>query len=412
MAKQDPIIVLTTCSPGLAQVCLAFADVAVDEAVVLTTPGASLGRMAEHGAALASSLALSRASQIRVLAYEDDPVYGLGARGLKEELEACGIDPAAFGSPDFHIPGLRADARKTILNTVGELVRLHWMPGGLRISAHVVRVDGQCEMLGVQQTMSQRAPEPTRRGAGPRRSPPTVPAPAPMSSIPGEGYVFETLGEAESGQPHHTGPVQREGAVPAESQGAGVLGLFGTSGPIRSSRGAAGDGTGSGPLGGSGPVVISAEVQHGPIVTSGGSVAGALEEAHEDNLLAGKGPTEVAAEISLEPMDGMKSTPPPPPEPPREATVQQRLVAATDTLHDFLLQRCPHHSLVRDMRRKHTSGKHPDAILDDLLELVREYAEDEPQVRAAYGTLEMAQSILDREQQLATLWRVIRGGSR
>ena len=406
MGDKNPIIVLTTCSPGLAQVCLAYAKVPVDDAVVLTTPGASIGDVGTVGSTFAVALAMSRARQIRVLAYEDDPIYQMGDRGLKAALQTSGIQPGASGQSQFPVAGLQANARQTVLHTLAELVLLDWIPDGLWVSGHVLQLDGQCVELGRLQTGSRRPPEAAI--PQPRSSRPATVAPPPMTSIPGEGLVYEEMGEQDSGEPVFTGPVGGDSASPATSEGPVALGAFGSSGPV--ARSASG-----GPLGGGGPMEIVSqiaggpleivsEIDGGPLETGAPEVVGELQEGAADTLLTRLNSWTPRVEVPLEAV-----APPPVPEPPREATVQQRLVSATDTLHDFLQERCPHHSMVRDMRRKHSGGTHPDAILDDLLELVRGFAEDDPKVRAAYGTLEMAQSILDREQQLAVLWRVIRG---
>jgi len=223
-----------------------------------------------------------------------------------------------------------------------------------------------------------------------------------MTSIPGEGLVYDVLGEQGSGQPMISGPFQPDSASTAKGEGSIGLGAFGTAGPVRTTT--TSGVTAAGPLGSGGPIHIVSEIDGGPLETGAPEEVGVLVEGPADTFLS-------VFDRKRPDRGGAREIPPePPPDGAvREATVQQRLVAATDTLHDFLQTRCPHHSLLRDMRRKHSGGTHPDAILDDLLGLVRLFADNDPRVRAAYGTLEMAQSVLNREQQLAVLWRVIRG---
>jgi hypothetical protein len=98
--------------------------------------------------------------------------------------------------------------------------------------------------------------------------------------------------------------------------------------------------------------------------------------------------------------------PPPPPKPSGE--VEERIAAAVDILHRFLIRRCKTHSLTRDMRRLHRAGAGPEPIMEELLTLVRQQANDVPEVRAAFGTIEMARTVLTRGQMLDQLQTIIR----
>ncbi len=98
---------------------------------------------------------------------------------------------------------------------------------------------------------------------------------------------------------------------------------------------------------------------------------------------------------------------PPPPRPPTPE-VGDRITAAADILHRFVLRDCGTHALTRDMRRLHRVGAGPEPIMDELLTLVKQRAGDSPEVRAAYGTLEMARTVLTRGQILDLLASVVR----
>lgn len=86
--------------------------------------------------------------------------------------------------------------------------------------------------------------------------------------------------------------------------------------------------------------------------------------------------------------------------------LEGRLERSAAILAQFVRERCYQHSLRRDMKHLIRTGASPETVMRNLLALVRDLGDDLPEVRAAYGTLEMAQSAVDR-RTLETLLRTI-----
>ncbi len=94
-------------------------------------------------------------------------------------------------------------------------------------------------------------------------------------------------------------------------------------------------------------------------------------------------------------------------QPPDESSLEARLERATQILKVFVQGRCEHHPLRRNMKHLLRTGASPETVMRNLINLVREQGQDLSQVRAAFGTLEMAQSLVDRRTLQALLRRII-----
>ncbi len=93
---------------------------------------------------------------------------------------------------------------------------------------------------------------------------------------------------------------------------------------------------------------------------------------------------------------------------PEEGDLDARLTSSVQLLHHFLRSRSFQPPIDRDMRRLLSEGASPQAIMRHLQILVTQFTGDRSDVRAAFGTLEMAQAMLTRDDLLGLLRRILR----
>ncbi|MDP7114457.1 MAG: hypothetical protein QGH45_20970, partial [Myxococcota bacterium] len=93
--------------------------------------------------------------------------------------------------------------------------------------------------------------------------------------------------------------------------------------------------------------------------------------------------------------------------PARGEELDERIRQSTAILARFVHEHCQHHPLRRDMKHLLRTGASPEAVMRNMFALVRDLGRDLPEVRAGFGTLEMAQSLVDRATHQALLRTII-----
>ena len=284
-----------------------------------------------------------------------------------------------------------------------------------------------------------------------------APVASPDGDAPGSGDLFGSvtgaavLGVSSVGEPgpdadsSRRGPLGADRPVPSgPTDGAGPLatGPMGAAGPLTSGPGGGGGPLGAGPAHSGGPLTFGPRSGEGPLATGSAAVGGPLVNAAIDGPLSGEpaGASEILGDegaaggglgsspsaletLPVASVESLASTPVEEGTAPsgdrkvsarRSSTSRRqadgdlavRLERSAAILARFVRERCYQHSLRRDMKHLIRTGASPETVMRNLLALVRDLGDDLPEVRAAYGTLEMAQSAVDR-RTLETLLRTI-----
>lgn len=408
-------LVLTTASPGLAWVCIHAAGVDPYEAGVITRPGAAVGSLdGDLGRELAVLTGMTAVTQIAVVAHRDDPVYGA-------PLPPEPGRPPGTGS----LPGLADNAVQTVRNAVQLLIDAWQVPKGTVVSGIVVEGDGTADSVVLEIARGGRKPtaedDVTIRVQGREvgwddlgvdldhalatDDLPPLDA-ALMEPLPGAGATATSTDEILGGAEIITGPVSPSGDVSLGPTGlggkltAGPSSIGESSGPLNSS-GAIGSGHSTDAYG---PHSLDSEID-GPL---------SRREEHHDQRAA------TAAEVfTVEPIqtgadpdlleawfqrDTRRKEPR---ETEKPATLQHRLEEAAEILSRFVDTRCDGHDQFKQTVRLHQAGASPDAVMRGLLVMVRDLGGDQPDVRAAFGTLEMAQALLSKDEMRLVLKRIL-----
>ena len=211
-----------------------------------------------------------------------------------------------------------------------------------------------------------------------------------------------TSGPATLGGPLASGPATLGGAL---SSGPAALG-----GPLTTGEQSLDDGAAAGQS--TGPVISGEAAAFDPLPPS---ALEALTTTPVEEGTESKG--DLFEELDL--MDGwMKegaATRPAPKRPRRSRgrkqgggeELDQRIRQATGILARFVTEHCQHHPLRRDMKHLLRTGASPETVMRNLYALVKDLGGDMPEVRAAFGTLEMAQAMVDRATHQALLRTII-----
>jgi len=473
--------VLTTSSPGLTWLCVLGAELDLEEAAVLTSPGAAVGDLGgDLGRQLSAAQVLCESPQVSVVGHRLDPVY--------EWASSLPPPPGTTASRPPRIPGLAENALRTVRASVHALARSGLLHKGTVVLGTVVEGDGSAENVALEIAEERRTErsgdDEVKINAGGRKIgwqelgteleqggirdiheldkldiAAVDERPDDVATALSTG---EATGAADSGGAIHTGPAEVAGALASGPiSGAGPLGT-GSSAlayvggrdrggsitlGVRTHGGMADVGSsiqGANPLGAAieaGVATLSDQVASQAVSHALGDVDGAVslgriadEGDHAGIELLAADSAEIPV-LQLEDIDpvsapaievdaddslfeawldkeqaaddrGRHNQPRPSPPQSKEASLQQRLGEAAETLHLFLDTRCKRHSLTRDTGRMLRAGATPAPIMRNLLALVREHGHDLPAVRAAYGTLEMAQSLLSRDEMTTVLKKI------
>jgi len=428
-------IALTTSSPGLTWVCVHAAGIDPYAAAVITTVGAAVGEPDEVATGLRVAFQQTGSRQLAVIGHRDDPIYATAA-GLASPPGARSEAPTV---PD----GLEGGALATIRRTVGLLCNCWCVPRGTVVTGIAVEGDGSAEDVVLEIAKGGRPPEAepavTVRTAGGRREsldslateldslepaaailpPSAVDAPAaghePPAVEPSTASGEISSGAAPGGDEIVSGALDIGGEIATGPLGTGggvrsgpvdIGGPAGVSGAISLGRRGS-----SGPLASTPPVESSTTSQHGAIRSDAVGQTGAIESDALSTALTAETDDAVGDDGDHYPsdlwLDPEPSAPPPSPtDSSDDGSIHERLENAADTLGEFLDLRCKRDSRRRDAVRMLKAGASPDPLLRALQVLVRENGNDLSAVRDAYGTLDMAQSLLSKEEMLAVLRRV------
>jgi len=246
--------------------------------------------------------------------------------------------------------------------------------------------------------------------------------PVGSGEVPDAGPVGQSgplaSGPTGLGGPLASGPTGLDGPL-----SSGPTGLDGplASGPVQGGRSSA-----AGPVGGGGPLVNAAA--DGPL-SSGSAGDAPIPDAAPQGTHLLESRESALEDLPVTSVESLGARPPKKPavRPPAtgavtpgrtvsarrensrrtaESDLEERLEQAAAVLARFVHERCYQHSLRRDMKHLIRTGASPETVMRNLLALVRDLAQDLPDVRAAYGTLEMARSTVDR-RTLESLLRSI-----
>ena len=269
-----------------------------------------------------------------------------------------------------------------------------------------------------------------------RSADPAADGPAPLGGQ-GTGETAE-LGEVQRGGPTGdggplpSGPVELGGPVasgPADLGGpvsSGPASLCGplAGGPVTLGGPIASGATALGEVHMAGPANLAASDAAAPqsvfdalevapvaslqsvpvdVGTSTASTDGLGESAPEDDWLNKKPKKARRARIDPRPAPAPRSQR----APARGEELDERIRQSTAILARFVHEHCQHHPLRRDMKHLLRTGASPETVMRNLFALVRDLGRDLPEVRAAFGTLEMAQSLVDRATHQALLRTII-----
>ncbi len=450
MSSDSPTLVLTTTSPGLAWTCLLASGVDPYEAAVITRPGAAVGSLdGELGRELAVLTGMMKATQIAVVAHRQDPVYGA-------PLPPEPGRPPGTGS----YPGLGGSAVETVRGAVERLTDSWQVPKGTVVSGIVVEGDGSADNVALEIARGGREPTPDDGmkirvkgreigwddlGADLDRALATDDLPSLdvslMESLPdqhagtpsGTPSTSEILGGAEI----IAGPISHGGEV--------SLGPTGLGGKLTAGPSSVGDA--SGPLASCGPIgsghsadaygphsldqevdgpLSRAEEHHAQRSTGAAKLgAGEIPAAREPSP---RPPAPASAPARVEPIEAepisvapietrqepdlidewfARDTRRKTDQPSKPATLQHRLEEAAQILDRFVDTHCEGHDQFKQTVRLHQAGASPGAVMRGLQAMVRELAGDHPDVRAAFGTLEMAQAVLSKDEMKLVLRRIL-----
>jgi len=438
-----PNVVLTTSSPGLAWLCVHGAGLDPWADALITTPGGGVGDLdGETGQSLQIAMQQTGARQIHVLGHRDDPVY-VTAAGLA-------APPGARREAAIVPAGLESSAVATVRRAVAMLARSWRIAKGTVITGIVVEGDGSADNVALEIAAGGRRPgdEPavTVRTAGGREesleslkvdlddlvvaapttdtdllSPsPTMgasPLDEPTSPPPANRASSEiTSGAAPGGEEIVSGPLAIAGDIASGPLGSGGGVQFG---PIDTG------GTGSAPgalslgrRGTSGPVAVSDNIDSGAVDLAGAIRSGAIGESGAmASAVVSSALSHEVGDTNREPVDDSwlsyeshtRSTAieDARPDPRQDSSLQDRLEKAASILGEFLDLRCKRHSSRRAMLRMLEAGANPDPLMRALQGLVREEGSDLSVVQASFSTLEMAQSMLSKDEMLAVIRRVL-----
>ena len=432
--SQAPNVVLTTSSPGLAWACVHGAGVDPYVEALVTTPGVAIGDIDDgFGQSLQIAIQQTDARQIIVIGHRDDPIYATAA-GLA-------APPGSRREAPIVPVGLESSAVATVRRTVGLLSKTWRVAKGTVITGIVVEGDGSADNVALEVAAGGRPPEAepavTVRTTGGRKESleslateltdleitPSMELPArPLDILSSAGdeppmatplaAPFEIpSGAATAGEADISGPLAVAGEI-----SSGPLGSGGSvqSGPTD----IGGTGTEAGALslgrsGTSGPVATHGAVEAGTVSSTGAIRTGSFGQAGEfTSELLSSALTQVDADTPAEdgPVDDSwlvykshtRSTSSSDHE-RHEGSLQARLEKAAIIIGEFLDLRCRHHPARRDMFRMLKAGASPDPLMRGLQSLVRDEGSDLPAVQESFSTLEMAQSLLSRDEMIAVI---------
>jgi hypothetical protein len=450
MTSDNPALtlVVTTASPGLAWTCLLASGLDPYEAAVITRPGAAVGSLdGDLGRELAVLTGMMKATQIAVVAHRQDPVYGT-------PLPPAPGRPPGTGS----FPGLADDAVQTVRGAVERLSDAWQVPKGTVVSGIVVQGDGTADNVALEIARGGRKPTKDDSakirvqgreigwddlGADLDRALATDDLPSLdaslMESLPDKPAAPPSTTEILGGAEITTGPISHGG----ESS----LGPTGLGGKLTTGPSTVGDA--AGPLASSGPIGSGHSTDaYGPHALDQ-EVGGPLSRTEEHHTRRSTGAAKLGAGEIPAPREPSTSPPPPAPAPApvrvepieaevitaapietraepdpidewfardtrrktdqssKPATLQHRLEEAASILDRFVDTHCEGHDLFRQTVRLHQAGASPGAVMRGMQTMVRELAVDLPDVRAAFGTLEMAQAILSKDEMKLVLRRIL-----
>lgn len=443
-----PTLVLTTASPGLAWECLRAAQIDPYGAALITTPGVAVASFAgELGRELAVVTALMDGFQVAVVGHGDDPVF------------SAPLPPEPGRPPGTgQIAGLAGDPEQTVLATVRKLLDCWLIPRGTVVSGIVVETGGGASQVALEIARGGREPanedgatirvrgreigwddlgadldhdletpdvqlleeammEPLSDGAARPVDPAAVLQGDEGSGGPLSAGGRVSLGAASLGGKLTTSPATVVGAIasgPTTIGGADGSGPLSSSGPIGS--GHSEQGTGPQELG-HGDEALSREDRHRTERSTGAAHLGSTElptarPAHHGQTPTPEKPEPIkttSPDIDLldQWFESEKNKPTRRADSVRANTLQTRLEDAAITLDEFIDGRCLDHGQCKETRRLLQAGASPGAVMRSLLNLVREFGHDRPDVHAAYSTLEMAQSLLSKEEMRLVLRRIL-----
>ncbi len=459
-----PTLVLTTASPGLAWECLRAAGVDPYEAALITSPGVAVaGFDGEFGRELAVITSFMKGFQVAVVGHCDDPVFGAPLPpepgrppgtgtfpGLGRDAQSTVLATVNKLLDCWMIP------RGTVVSGLvieddgnASQVALEIARGGRKPASAdgvTIRVQGRevgWDDIGVDidrdldnpdvHVLDEAMLEPLVEGAARPADPEAVLRGHETSSGPIDGGGQVSLGASSLGGKIGAGPSVLGGSG-AIASGPGAIGGADGAGPL-SRSGPIGSGhseNGSGPQKlGRGDDALSRKDRHRTERSQGAAQLGSTEipaaRAADHGKAPAPTPEAVAAEpiatepIGTEPIEGPRvsevdlldqwfekeKNAPKTRAPEKPNTLQNRLEDAAVTLSEFIDGRCLGHGQCKETRRLLQAGASPGAVMRSLLTLVREFGHDRPDVHAAYSTLEMAQSLLSKEEMRLVLRRVL-----
>lgn len=401
-------IVLTTNAPGVAWFALVTAGIEASRAALVTRPGAAIDSGdVSLARELCAALALTGANQLVVIGYAEDTVYKLGARGLANLTRNSGGDLERFSvGGESVLPGLRGDAAATVQRTVHKLAQAAWLPPGMVVMGVVVSRSGISDNVALEVVGGGGEAAP----AEPER------APAP----PAEDLEPHPLLSVEPTAAAAPWPANGGDLTPADPVGA-------TAPPQEVPRPdplAGGDSSSLGEIAESGPMPLGSSAL-GAVLLDGSALDGSSQ------LTGASGALESGGALSNEPLPAPAAQPgaggvsmlaqwfaedhgstlaemDSPPVDTETGDVDARLAAAATLLHQFLRDREFQPPIDDDIRNLLREGASPEAIMRPLKILVTQFSGGHAEVRAAFGTLEMAQALLTREDLTAVLRRILR----
>lgn len=436
--SQAPNVVLTTSSPGLAWACVHGAGVDPYVEALITTPGVAIGDLDDgFGQALQIALQQTDARQIIVIGHRDDPIYATAA-GLA-------APPGSKREAPIQPGGLEGSAVATVRRTVALLSRTWRVPKGTVITGIVVQGDGSADNAALEVASGGRPPraEPavTVRTSGGREesleslateltdleiTPSMELPPRPLDILSSTGHEASVVpslatpleipsGAVTAGEDGLSGPLAIDGEI--------ASGPLGSSGSVQSGptdiggSGAEAGALSLGRCGTSGPVATHGAVEAGTVSSTGAIRTGSFGEAGElSSELLSSALTQVDADTptDIDPKDdswlaytsNTRSTASVD-ESWADGSLQGRLEKAAILLGEFLDLRCRNHASRRDLLRMLKAGASPDPLMRGLQDLVRDEGSDLPAVQESFSTLEMAQSLLSRDEMLAVIRRTL-----